>query len=111
MASLSIHFQPRAIVPAYMQWSNRGMPKVYNPPPRGFCQKLSLDSTDNIAMVIGKNGAVFNAITHQTPDLTYIWFDKRTKQIEVWGDTPMSVHAGYHKILNRIEFVKRTSNE
>ena len=106
----TMNYMPVAYMSNGFQWSNRNMPKFYNPPPKGFCKKVDLHTTDNIGLVIGKNGAVFNAITHQTPDLTYIWFNRQTKSIEVWGDTPMSVHMGYRKILDRIDFVRKNKN-
>lgn len=87
-------------------WSNRSMPKIYNPPPRGYMRVVDLDSTDQIAMVIGKNGTVFNAITHQTPDLTYIWYDRLYKRIEIWGDTHVSVSQGYQKVMDRVHMIR-----
>ena len=89
-----------------LKWSNRSMPKIYNPPPRGYLRVVELDSTDNIAMVIGKNGAVFNAITHQTRGLTYIWYDRIGKRIEIWGDTTSSVSDGYDKVVNRVHLIR-----
>ena len=93
-------------VPSRVQWSNRSMPKIYNPPPSGYLRVLELENTDHIAMVIGKNGAVFNAITHQTRGLTYIWYDRIGKRIEIWGDTTSSVSDGYDKVMDRVRMVR-----
>lgn len=93
------------------KWSNKMMPKIYNPPPHGTCKTLDISTASKIGLVIGKNGAVFNAITSQTKDVTYIWFDNRTKLVEVWGDSEMGVDMACFKILRRIQYVNDMNNQ
>lgn len=88
-----------------VEWSARMMPKIYNPPSSGICKSIYLDDISHIGLVIGKNGAVFNAITHQTPGILYIWFNKNTKCIEVWGDNTTSINHAFEKIWQRINYV------
>lgn len=86
-------------------WSARTMPNMYNPPTHAKCTKLYLDDVTHIGLVIGKNGAVFNAITHQTPDVEYIWYDKDSKTIEVWGNSSDAIHNALEKLWKRINDV------
>ena len=88
-----------------LSWSNKTMPKIYNPPPQGTCKTVDISGANKIGLVIGKNGAVFNAITSQTQDVTYIWFDNQTKLVEVWGDSEMGIDMACFKILRRITYV------
>jgi hypothetical protein len=106
-------------VPAFMcaatnnrqiKWSNKMMPKIYNPPPHGTCKTIDISKVNKIGLVIGKNGAVFNAITSQTEDVTYIWLDNKTKLIEVWGDSEMGVDMACFKILRRIHYVSNMND-
>ena len=89
-----------------IEWSARMMPKTYNPPTNAVVKSLHLDDISHIGLVIGKNGAVFNAITHQTPGISYIWFDKDAKRIEVWGETTTSINQAFEKLWKRINYVE-----
>lgn len=86
-------------------WSARMMPKVYNPPTHGICKKIVLDDVTHIGLIIGKNGSVFNAITHQTPGVEYIWYDKDTKSIEVWAETINGIQLAFEKLWQRVNYV------
>ena len=112
MASISYSAMTSKNIPAMMSargvnrpWSNKMMPKIYNPPPQGRCKTVDISGANKIGLVIGKNGAVFNAITSQTDDVTYIWFDNQTKLVEVWGDSEMGIDMACFKILRRIHYV------
>ena len=80
-------------------WCARMTPKIYNPPTYGVCKKIVLDDVTHIGLIIGKNGSVFNAITHQTPGVEYIWYDKDTKSIEVWAETINGIQLAFEKTL------------
>ena len=86
-------------------WSNKMMPKIYNPPPHGYCKVMPIYDATNIGLVIGKNGTIFNAITHQTPDVNYIWYNRNSKCIEVWGENSTGIEMACHKILERMNYV------
>lgn len=86
-------------------WSATMMPKIYNPPADGICRSVCLDDASHIGLVIGKNGSVFNAITHQTPGVMYIWYNKNTRSIEVWGDSVSGINQAIEKIWQRVNYV------
>lgn len=92
-------------------WSNRLTPKTYNPPPHGDCKTINIIDISNIGLVIGKNGFVFNAITHQTPNVNYIWYNKSSKCIEIWGDTIKDIEIACDKINTRIHEVDKMINK
>lgn len=84
-------------------WSNTMYPKVYNPPPFGWMKTLYINLDKNrISQIIGKEGIVFKAITHQTPDVNYIWYNSNTRCIEIYGNNIFSIDIAYNKLLKRI---------
>ena len=60
---------------------------MYNPPLEQSKSiiKLSTDIIPLIWKVIGKEGRVFKAITRKS-DVKYIWYEKSTESIEIWGN-------------------------
>ena len=88
-----------------LMWSNKMMPKIYNPPPHGYCKTMPIHDATNIGLVIGKNGTIFNAITHQTPDVNYIWYNRNSKCIEIWGENKTGIDSACNKILERMKYI------
>lgn len=60
---------------------------MYNPPLEQSKSiiKLSMDVIPLMWKVIGKEGRVFKAITRKS-EVKYIWYDKNTNNIEIWGN-------------------------
>ena len=50
--------------------------------------------------MIGKNGKVFKAITHQS-NVQYIWYNIENKYIEIWGPEH-NLQDAYDRIINRL---------
>lgn len=86
-------------------WSNRMTPTIYNPPNYGYCKTLYIQNSSKIGHVIGKKGSVFKAITHQTPGINYIWYNKNSKHIEIWGNDSSSIDSAILKLYARMDSI------
>ena len=61
-------------------------PGIYNPP-IGFYNQIKLNLTKSeMRQLVGKNGCNFKYITRKF-NLNYIWLNKETNIIEIWGNT------------------------
>ena len=90
--------------------SNKMTPTIYNPPNHGYCKTLYIQNSSKIGHIIGKKGSVFKAITHQTHGINYIWYNKSSKHIEIWGnnssnidDAIVKLHARMNSVHSKIE--------
>lgn len=91
-----------------IEWNYKNMPGLYNPPiqHQSFYKMIDVDIDANLMkQVIGRNGVVFNAITHQAR-VSYIWHNRANNTIEVWGDKLSSVDEAIKRIRSRIELIK-----
>jgi hypothetical protein len=76
-------------------WECYENPSKYIPPP--FCKSINVPIIlphNLMGYVIGRNGSVFKAITYQVDGLSYIWYDKEKRVIEIWGKTQTSRNKG-----------------
>jgi hypothetical protein len=55
--------------------------------------------------IVGKNGTCFNAITHQTEGVIYIWHHITSNIIEIYGLSTESINNAENKIVNRIKMI------
>ena len=87
------------------------------PPNSSYYEKLKLPDFQAIAEarahnvhvghVIGVNGKVFKAITHQS-GATYIWFDG--EYVEVWADNENAVKDALKRVERRCQLVMRQAS-
>ena len=75
---------------------------VYNPPANAHYTQINVGDINSEVMkiVIGKNGKVFKAITHQS-NVQYIWYNFENKYIEIWGPEH-NLQDAYDRIINRL---------
>ena len=67
------------------------------------CINVSTIPEDKIAQIIGNNGKIFKAISHQS-GVDYIYWIKEKNIIEVWGYEHLLPNA-VERIFNRINLV------
>ena len=80
---------------------------VYNPPSAHYSHIKVDDISDDIMEdVMGYKGAYFKAFT-QTMKLRYVWWNKDTKVVELWGPHEHMLEAQF-VMRNRLETLKRS---
>ena len=81
---------------------NQHISGVYNPPVNAHYTQINVGDINSEVMkiVIGKNGKVFKAITHQS-NVQYIWYNIENKYIEIWGPEH-NLQDAYDRIINRL---------
>ena len=81
---------------------NQHISGVYNPPANAHYTQINVGDINSEVMkiVIGKNGKVFKAITHQS-NVQYIWYNIENKYIEIWGPEH-NLQDAYDRIINRL---------
>ena len=81
---------------------NQHISGVYNPPVNAHYTQINVGDINSEVMkiVIGKNGKVFKAITHQS-NVQYIWYNIENKHIEIWGPEH-NLQDAYDRIINRL---------
>lgn len=81
---------------------NEHISGVYNPPANAHYTQINVGDINSEVMkiVIGKNGKVFKAITHQS-NVQYIWYNIENKYIEIWGPEH-NLQDAYDRIINRL---------
>ena len=52
--------------------------------------------------IIGKEGNVFKAITHQS-GTEYIWWNSERNVIEIWGNNDWSLANAYRRLKTRVD--------
>ncbi len=71
----------------------------YNPPSTHYSQMdVSMYEEDDIFKFIGKSGKKFYWLTRYL-DLSYMWYDKQRKVIELWGPYESLQYFSAHQIL------------
>ena len=71
----------------------------YKPPSAHYSQfDVSGYNEDDIFKFIGKNGKKFYWLTRYL-DLSYMWYDKKRKVIELWGPYESLKYFSAHQIL------------
>jgi hypothetical protein len=79
------------------------IPGVYNPPITHYSQ-LDVPEYVNIGLLVGKEGRNFKYFTRKS-GCSYIWYNKDTKVIELWG--PMnSLENAKQLIQTRMDTMK-----
>ena len=75
---------------------------VYIPPVNAHYTQVYVDniSSEIMKVVIGKQGKVFKAITHQA-QIQYIWYNIENKYIEIWGPED-KVDDAWKRVYDRI---------
>lgn len=91
-------------------WNNKMMPKIYNPPPFGYMKVVNVPSGVCIGRVIGKDGRVFIAISEQTDGILYIWYNKMSRQIEIYGTIMSGIIDAVNKVECRMKFCSAIEN-
>ena len=80
-------------------------PGVYNPP-NGFYTQLDVYLNESeMRQLIGKNGCNFKYLTNMM-QLQYIWWNKKSNIIEIWGKTYDLIAAKSYiqKYINNFSF-------
>ena len=80
-------------------------PGVYNPP-NGFYSQIDINLTKNeMFQIIGNKGCNFKYLT-QKFNLQYIWWNKYTNVIELWGKNYnlMIAKEGIENYINNFQF-------
>ena len=73
----------------------------YSPPNTFYTQLYGLIDNEDMYKFIGKNGAHFKSITKYM-NVDYIWWNKDTKVIEIWGPHNRIMHCK-NKIQEKLE--------
>lgn len=100
--------------PSAPKWRCDATPTKYNPPPCGMSDTVPIMVTpDLMKFVIGKEGSVFKAITHQVKGAQYIWYHKDLKVIELWAMNSQALKTMldrlvYKMLLIQEEHMKQT---
>jgi len=82
-------------------------PGSYNPPPNtNYTQVQCSVKPKNIGHLVGDHGKAFIAITEQS-GVEYIWINKETKIIEIWGheDNFPDARRRLVKRMKHIEYI------
>lgn len=86
-------------------WSNKNLPGYYNPPANTFFTQVPITvEPELMGFVMGKQGAVFKAITHQCR-LHYIWFAKERGMVEIWGPE-WGLQEAVKRLTERMDLIK-----
>lgn len=84
-------------------WRCDATPTEYNPPPYGHMLKIPcMVYPELMGYVIGKNGVVFKAITHQVSGGMYIWYHKDQGMIEIWGDNKHALEGMKERVTDHM---------
>ena len=80
-------------------------PGVYNPPNCFYTQLEITLSESEIRQLIGKNGCNFKCLTNNS-NLQYIWWNKSTNVIELWGNhyNLLSAKVYVQKYIDNFKF-------
>lgn len=93
------------VVNAVPFWSPQMTPGSFNPPPgAAFTEVPYALPPESMKKVIGKEGSVFKAITHQTR-VYYIWKLEERNTIGIWGP-PENLDAAAARIQARLKLIQ-----
>jgi hypothetical protein len=92
------------VVNAVPFWSPHLTPGVFNPPPGAAYVEVPYSlPPESMKKVIGKEGSVFKAITHQTR-VYYIWKVEERDAVGIWGP-PENLEAAAQRIRDRLRLI------
>ena len=106
MTDNDVYYQNMMMQQQYQQRDqnqyNQHISGVYNPPVNAHYTQINVKDINSEVMkiVIGKNGKVFKAITHQS-NVQYIWYNIENKYIEIWGPEH-NLQDAYNRIITRL---------
>lgn len=96
------------VVPEKPQWRCDAKPFEYNPPPCGMMATVPLMVTpDLMKFVIGREGSVFKAITHQVKGAQYIWYHKGLDVIEIWALNSKALNNIENRLVNKMLLIQQ----
>lgn len=84
-------------------WRSDATPNEYNPPPYGKTVSVPILVSPNLmGYVVGSNGSVFKAITHQVRGATYIWYHQHKQMIELWASTDSALEKMQKRVVDHM---------
>ena len=81
----------------------------YSPPNTFYSETFGLFENEDMYKFIGKNGAHFKYLTTKL-GVDYIWWQKETNIIELWGPHYKLQHAKIIMMLKLDDFMKKKQN-